>query len=87
MGIFFLTLSTLVDSESIWYELMIIGGWVPIWEMIEVELFPDVEERRKRKVIKKLLKSEIIERTLDKNKLKEIEISKGTDFLENSKEK
>ena len=87
MGIFFLTLSTLVDSESIWYELMIIGGWVPIWEMIEVELFPDVEERRKRKVIKKLLKSEIVERTLDKNKLKEIEISKGTDFLENSKEK
>ena len=85
IGIFFLALSTLIPHEGIWYELMIIGGWVPIWEMIEVELFPDVEERRKRKVIKKLLKSEIIEKTVNKKKIEEIEINKGSDFLNEAK--
>lgn len=60
LGVTFIFLSTLIDEGVIWKEVLLISGWVPIWEMIEVELFPDVDGRRKRKLIKKLLNSEII---------------------------
>lgn len=43
-------------------EILLISGWVPIWEMVKIELFPDVQGRIKRKYIKKLLKSDIIEK-------------------------
>lgn len=69
LGIIFLFLSTLVPEKGIWKELLIITGWVPIWEMIEVELFPDVAGRRKRKIIKRLLKCEIIETTETNEKI------------------
>lgn len=61
LGFIFLFLSTLVTEEGIWKEVLIITGWVPIWETIEVELFPDVAGRKKRKIIKKLLNCEIME--------------------------
>lgn len=61
LGVIFLFLSTLVPEQGIWKEILIITGWVPIWETIEVELFPDVAGRKKRKIIKRLLKCEIIE--------------------------
>ncbi len=60
-GIVALFLSTLVGDESIWEELLVIAGWVPIWEMIDLEIFSDHDERKKRRVLKKLLSSEIIE--------------------------
>lgn len=66
LGITFLFLSTLVSEDGIWKEILIITGWVPIWETIEVELFQDVAGRKKRKIIKKLLKCEIIEKS-DRN--------------------
>lgn len=61
IGVFFIFLSTLIEKKGLWKEILLITGWVPIWEMIEVELFPDVYGRRKRRIIKKLLNSEIIE--------------------------
>lgn len=61
LGIFLLFLSTLIPEEGIWKEILLISGWVPIWEMIEMELFPDAEGRIRRRLIKKLLASEIIE--------------------------
>lgn len=64
LGIILLFLSTLIDKETIWREILLISGWVPIWEMVEMELFPDVEGRIKRKIIKKLLKSEILEKII-----------------------
>lgn len=60
-GLVALFLSTLVDSEIL-KEILVIGGWVPIWEMIDLEMFSEHEERRKRKILKKLLNSEIVEK-------------------------
>ena len=68
LGIIFIFLSTLIKEGVIWKEILLISGWVPIWEMIELELFSDVAGRRKRRIIKKLLQSEIIERNLKKDK-------------------
>lgn len=60
-GITCLLLYTIVDNEII-AELLLIATWVPIWELIDLEVFSDHDERRKRRVLKKLLKSEIIEK-------------------------
>lgn len=65
LGITFIFLSTLIDDGVIWREVLLISGWVPIWEMIEVELFPDVDGRRKRKLIKKILNSEIVVNSIE----------------------
>lgn len=58
LGITFLFLSSLV-GEGIGKEILLISGWVPIWETIEIELFGDLEVKRKRNILKKLLKSTI----------------------------
>lgn len=55
-GILFLFLSTTIKG-NIFKEVFLIIGWVPIWEVIDIELFTDIKERRKRKVLKKLLES------------------------------
>lgn len=65
LGIFFIFLSTLIREGSIWKEVLVIIGWVPIWEMIEVELFSDVDCRKRRNLVKKLLQSEIIEKDIE----------------------
>ena len=53
LGVIFIFLSTLIKDETIWKEILVITGWVPIWEMIEMELFPDAAGRKERRVIKK----------------------------------
>lgn len=58
MGITFLFLSTLISEEFIWKEVMVIVGWVPIWEMIDIELFKEFKNRRNKKIIEKLIKSD-----------------------------
>ena len=65
LGIILLFLSTLIKDEGIWKEILLISGWVPIWEMVKIEIFPDVEGRIKRRIIKKILKSEIIEKNIE----------------------
>ena len=65
LGVLFIFLSTLIPESEISKEVLIIIGWVPIWKMIEIELFPDIYGRRKRRIIKKLLNSEFIERSID----------------------
>ena len=59
LGIIFLFLSTKVSEDFIWKEILLIGGWVPIWEMVDIELFKDFRGRRTKKVIEKLIKSDI----------------------------
>ena len=61
LGAIFIFLSTLMPDIGPWKEIVLITGWVPIWEMIEVELFSDVYGRKNRRIIRKLLKSEIVE--------------------------
>lgn len=58
LGIILLFLSTLVNENFIWKEILLIGGWVPIWEMVNIELFKESKERRNKTIIKKLLNSE-----------------------------
>ena len=59
LGFIFLFLSFRTNDE-VWQEIFLIGGWVPIWEMIDLELFHDVKERRRKKTLLRLLNSEII---------------------------
>ncbi|MGN1379543.1 MAG: hypothetical protein ACI4XR_04030 [Bacilli bacterium] len=60
LGIIFLLLSRLINNESIWKEILLITGWVPIWEVVDIVLFSNTTGKGKRKIIKKLYESEII---------------------------
>ena len=62
MGSILIYIALKIKNIEVWREILLISGWVPIWEMVKIELFPDVEGRIKRKIINKLLKSEIGER-------------------------
>ena len=62
LGIIFLFLSTLINDETIWKEILLIIGWVPIWEAVDIELFSDIKSKGKKKIIKKLLNSEIVQK-------------------------
>ena len=81
MGIFIIFLSTKVPENLFWKEVLVIIGWVPIWEMFEVELFPDAKERKRRKAMKRLLKCQIVERTVVNEKIEQIQISKTEDVV------
>ena len=61
VGLFFIFLSFKVENQ-IWKEIFLIGGWVPIWEMVDLELFSDIRGIRRKKILLKLSKSEIIEK-------------------------
>lgn len=61
LGIFTLFLASFFN-EGIFKELIVIGGWVFIWELVEVELFSETTGMKKRRIIKKILKSPIVER-------------------------
>ena len=57
----FLTLFIHIDVVE---EIILIGGWVFVWSAIELEITSDYNELRRRKIIKKLLKSNIKEKDL-----------------------
>lgn len=57
LGVFLLFLSTLIHEELVWKEILLISGWVPIWEMINIELFDESKGRKTKKIIEKLLNS------------------------------
>lgn len=42
-------------------EVVSIGGWVLIWEMVESEIFDDMSNKTQRRILEKLLNSEIVE--------------------------
>lgn len=60
MGFIILFLSTLIDAE-VFREVVLIGGWVLIWAMIELEIFSDMEGRKRRRLLKKLINSEMVQ--------------------------
>ena len=62
LGMIFIFIATRIENRGMWREIILITGWVPIWEMVKIELFSDVYGRRKRRIIKKLLTSEIVEK-------------------------
>ncbi len=61
IGFCMLFISTVIRHNEILEEIILIGGWVPIWEAIELELLTDTKDRRTRRLLKRLLKSEITE--------------------------
>ena len=60
IGLIFLFLSSLIGDAFIWKELLLIGGWVPIWEVVDIELISDIESKRRRIILKQLLNGEVI---------------------------
>ncbi len=59
LGSFAIFMSFQIKNE-VWQEIFLIGGWVPIWEMVELELFNDVRGKKRKKALIKLINSEII---------------------------
>ena len=59
LGLFFIFLSVFLQNSIIWHEVILIIGWVPIWEAIDIELFRDSKERKRRNIIRKLLDSDV----------------------------
>lgn len=59
-GVLIIFLSTLIGG-TVFKEIVLIGGWVFIWAMVESEIFTDIKNKNKRKIIRKLLDSEFIE--------------------------
>lgn len=57
-GVIFLIISTFI-KYSILNELIIIAGWFVIWEVVDISLNIDSKLRINRKIIKKLINSEI----------------------------
>ena len=60
VGVVILFLSTLVKVE-VFKEIVLIGGWVFIWAIVESEISSELELKKKEKRLKKLLESEWIE--------------------------
>ena len=63
LGIISIFLSLFIKIDVI-EEIILIGGWVFTWSAIELEITASFDELRKRKIIKKLLKSNIEETEL-----------------------
>lgn len=59
LGFVILIFSFILGDNGLWHEILLIIGWVPIWEMVHLELFTDFKERRKRAILKRLMNSEI----------------------------
>ena len=59
IGVTILVIAKLYN-HLIWHDVLVIIGWVPIWEMVDIEIFDNINEKRLIKVINKLLVSKII---------------------------
>lgn len=62
IGVLLIFISTFFKEQGLLREVILIIGWVPIWEMVRIELLPDAQGRVKRRVLRKLMHSEIVER-------------------------
>lgn len=59
VGILALFISTFVEIPVL-DDIIIIGGWVFICTLLEMEISTDLRGRRRRRIIKKLLNSEFV---------------------------
>lgn len=59
LGIIAFVISTFVTSEIL-REIILISSWVLIWDMVETEIFSEVNSRKKEKALKRLLSCEIV---------------------------
>lgn len=54
VGVIIIFGATFLGDTSVLHEILLICGWVLIWEMVEIEIITDLENRRRRRVLKKL---------------------------------
>ena len=62
IGIILIFMATILKDVGILKDVILVVAGVPIWETIRMELFPDAQGRVKRRVLRKLIHSEIVER-------------------------
>ena len=60
LGVAALVLSTFINIEIL-EEIILIGAWVVLWDMVELELQDDISNRKKKYILKKLLTGEFEE--------------------------
>lgn len=60
LGVMALGISALIEAEII-KEIILIGAWVLLWDMVELEIDDDISNRKKKKILRKLLVSEFEE--------------------------
>ncbi len=65
LGIIILFIATYLGDTSVIHEILLISGWVLIWEMVEIELFADLDNRRRRRMLQKLKKAEFVVKAMD----------------------
>lgn len=63
MGVIALCLSSIIKFDVL-KEVVIIGAWVLLWDAVEMEIVDDLVNRKKKKILKRLLSSEFIENIL-----------------------
>ncbi len=64
IGILMLIISRILNEEALFEELFLIGGWVLIWQTVEIEFFRDTANIKKRRILKKLINSQIVEKKI-----------------------
>ena len=50
----------IIKGDFIFKEVFLIVGWVPIWEVIEIEFFTELKEKGKRRILRKILESNFV---------------------------
>ena len=65
-GTILLFFSTFIKEVDVLREIILIIGWVPIWEAVELEIMTDTSESKKRRYIKRLINCKFNEISIDK---------------------
>lgn len=60
LGVITLIIASFVGIEIL-NEVVVIGAWVLIWEMVEIEMDDDVSNRKKKNILKRLVASDFEE--------------------------
>ena len=65
LGLLCLIIYAFLDNIEVFSEILLIGGWILIGEAIEIELFTDPLIKRNKMILKKILKSDFIEKNTE----------------------
>ena len=60
LGVIALLVASVIDGEIL-KEIVIIGAWVLLWDVVEMEVVDDINNRKKKRILKKILSSEFVE--------------------------
>lgn len=60
IGIIALIVASMIEGNVL-KEIVIIGAWVLLWDAVEMEIVDDLSNRKRKKVLKKILSSEFVE--------------------------